>query len=197
MTHKKPLVPFGWWPGHWGLKGRTREIARAEYELDQAELEEKLLEINHRDDPDLLAQKKLELMLSSNNISPYDYARQIVILQTKESDAREIAMLDVDLKYEKISQLEYDRKKANILKEPWVSMPVINWDPNISQRTYFQLDYNEYFLEFLKANGYEGDEDTIINRWLNDICISIAEEINGLDADLITPTRRSIDTDNE
>jgi len=177
-------------PGSWGLKGKTREIAQAEYELDQGELEEKLLEINHRDDPDVLAQKKLDLMLSANNISEYDYARQTVILTTKDLEAREIAMLDVDLKYEKISQLEYDRKKANLLKEPWVSMPKIHWDPLGINRTYFELDYNDFFLDHLRSNGYEGEEDDIINQWLNDICISITEEINDMEAELITPSRR-------
>ena len=38
-------LKFGMMPGHWGLKGKTREIAKAEYELEGFELEERLLEI--------------------------------------------------------------------------------------------------------------------------------------------------------
>ena len=187
----KPFIPFWLMPGSWGLKGKTREIAQAEYELEQGDLEEKLLEINYRDDPALLERKKLDLMLSSNNLTQYDYACRVVTLTVKDPNACAIAMLDVDLKYEKISQLEYDRKKADLLKEPWVSMPIINWDPAVSTRTYFQLDYNDYFYKHLLANGYEGEEEEVVNKWLNDICISITEEINGMDGDLITPTRRA------
>ena len=36
---------FGLMPGHWGLKGKTREIAKAEYELSGYELDIALLEI--------------------------------------------------------------------------------------------------------------------------------------------------------
>ena len=38
-------LPFGTLPGHWGLKGKTREIAKAEYELEGYELKKRLLEI--------------------------------------------------------------------------------------------------------------------------------------------------------
>lgn len=188
---RKPFIPFWLMPGSWGLKGKTREIAQAEYELEQGDLEEKLLEINHRDDPELLAQKKLDLQLSFGEINQYEYDRRVVTLTVKDPNACAIAMMDVNLKYEKISQLEYDRKKADLLKEPWVSMPIINWDPAVSTRTYFQLDYNDYFYKHLLANGYEGEEEEVVNKWLNDVCISITEEINGMDGDLITPTRRA------
>ena len=38
-----PKLPFGTLPGHWGLKGKTREIAKAEYELEGYALELQLL----------------------------------------------------------------------------------------------------------------------------------------------------------
>jgi len=225
MTKRTPLIPFGFWPGSWGLKGKTREIARAEYELEQRDLEEKLLEINYGDDLDTLALKKLDLRLKfseidqyyydcavvkltepdpekqeiamldinlkHNKISQYDYDMKLVTLTKTDETQQALALLDADFKHEKITQLEYDRKRADILKEPWVSMPVINWDPAVSSRTYFQLDYNDYFYKHLLANGYDGDEDDVINKWLNDVCISITEEINGMEADLITPSRRA------
>jgi len=39
-------IPFWMLPASWGLKGKTREIAEAEYMFDGKELEEKLAEIN-------------------------------------------------------------------------------------------------------------------------------------------------------
>lgn len=191
----KPVIPFGWLPGHWGLRGKTRARAQAEYELTGEELDQKLLEIDLGDDPHKLALAMLELRLKQNKINQYDYEKyRCSLMYPEESTDKRIALLDIDLSHEKITQPVYDRKRADILKEPWVGMPRIHWDPTGSGRTWFELDYNEYFLEFLKANGYEGDnDDDMVNLWLNDICISISEEITGLDAEYITPTRRTDD----
>lgn len=46
MAKKKRLLPFGWLPGHWGLSGSMRELAKAEYELEGEELDRRKLEIN-------------------------------------------------------------------------------------------------------------------------------------------------------
>lgn len=173
---KKPLIPFGFWPGAWGLRGKTREIAQAEYELGGDVLQEKLLEINHREDPVTMSRKKLELKLSSSGISQYDYDREVATISTKDPDALVVALLDIDLQHEKITQVQYDRQRADACKEPWISMPKINWDPVNSNRTYFELDYNEYFIPYLRENGYTGTEDDILNRWLNDVCQAVATE---------------------
>ena len=53
-----------------------------------------------------------------------------------------------------------------------------------------QLDYNDYFIKFLRDNNYTGTDDEVLNHWLNDICISVIEEINGVDISMATPTRR-------
>lgn len=47
MTEKrKSRLKFGWAPGHWALKGKLRDVAKAEYELEGEALERRLLEIN-------------------------------------------------------------------------------------------------------------------------------------------------------
>jgi len=189
---KKPFIPFGWWPGHWGLKGKTREIAKAEYELSGFDLVEKLLEITYRDDPDALALAMLQAQKKHALISDHDYELASADIKYKDDEqARNLARLDADRTHGKLTQEVYDRRRADILGEPWVSMPKIHWDPTGSGRTYFELDYNESFIKLLQENGYEGDEDDIVNKWLNDVCISISEEITGLDAELVTPTRRA------
>ena len=197
MKRTKPLIPFNWLPAAWGLRGKTREIAQAEYELSGIDLEERLLEINNRENQPELLILRLDLDLKNNKITQYDYDYKKTELNKHIDDkARLVALLDVDLAHKKLTQHEYDRKRADVLEEPWVSMPVINWDPAVSNRTYFQLDYNDYFVKFLAANGYDGEEEDVINKWLNDTCLSIVEEINDMDADLVTPTRRA-DTNKE
>lgn len=42
----KRTIKFGWLPGHWGLTGKLREIAEAEYTLIGEDLDKKKIEIN-------------------------------------------------------------------------------------------------------------------------------------------------------
>ena len=46
MANRKRLLPFGWAPGHWGLAGKTRELAKAEYELEGEDLDRRRIQIN-------------------------------------------------------------------------------------------------------------------------------------------------------
>ena len=43
---KKRLIPFSWLPGHWGMNGKMRDVAQAEYELSGEDLERRMVEIN-------------------------------------------------------------------------------------------------------------------------------------------------------
>ena len=187
---KKPLSPFSWMPGSWGLKGKTREIAQAEYELSGTELEEALIRINLKHDPDGLAINLLEMRRKNGQISDYEYDISRAKLDNKDETAQSLAMLNVDLSHGKIDQPTHDKKKADLLGEPWVSMPRIHWNPLGKSRAYFEMDYNSHFIKQLRDNGYEGEESDIINQWMNDVCIGILEEINDMDVEFATPTRR-------
>ena len=218
------MIPFGFWPGSWGLKGKTREIAQAEYELSGYDLAVKLAEINNREDevslnktllainlnhgkiddynydlgiinlttiPDSLEwkQKKLELDFKYKKIDEYSYDKSIAELIESEKD-RNIAIVDVEFKHQKISENEYEKRRADILEEPWIAMPKIAWDPQDSSKTYFELDYNEAFVRYLRENGYQGTDDDCINRWLNDICYSVLEDLNQPEPELVTTIRK-------
>jgi hypothetical protein len=187
---KKPLIPFSWMPGSWGLRGKTREIAKAEYELSGPELEEAILRINLDQDPTKLALGILDMQKKNGQISEYEYDISKIKISNGEGKDRDLAILDADLSHGKIDQLAYDRKKADVLGEPWVSMPKIHWNPIGKNRAYFEIDYNAHFIEQLRKNGYDGEESDIINQWMNDVCIGILEEINDMDVEFITPTRR-------
>lgn len=66
-------LPFGWLPGHWGLKGKTREIARAEYELEGYELAKKLAQINYEHNPELLARELRRVDLNHEKITHEEF----------------------------------------------------------------------------------------------------------------------------
>jgi hypothetical protein len=187
---KKPLIPFGWMPGHWGLKGTTREIAKAEYELSGVDLDLRLAEI--RFDPKAFAVERLAILRRYDLITVEEFEKQVTDLaEFDDPKKKDLARLDLDLKHKKITQDQYDRKKADILGEAWVSMPRIHWNPMGKNRAYFEMDYNEHFIKQLRDSGYEGDDTEIVNQWMNDVCIAVLEETNGMDVEYATPSRRS------
>ena len=95
MTKRKRIFPFGWAPAHWGMEGKLREIAKAEYELNGEELARSKVQINigERTDDDV----KIELIkldYKYNQIDKVEHEKQIatvigepwVIIKTLETD---------------------------------------------------------------------------------------------------------------
>lgn len=176
MSKKK--IPFHLLPASWGLKGKTRKIAEAEYLYTGYELDIALANINFENEKE----RDLEIIsvdLKHQKIDEYEADRRKARLLNKDTDDKtvELAMLDVDLKHSKLSQQEYDRKKADVIGEPYMAMPKISWDPSDPSKTFFELDYNEHFINFLEKNGYAGTEEEVINKWLNDVCNSVLDEM--------------------
>ena len=72
-----------------------------------------------------------------------------------------------------------DKEKAlaNVDNEPWVK--VLNVDvneENVSQG-FFELDWNEQFVEMLVENGYTGNSsEETVNAWFTDVCRGIIRE---------------------
>lgn len=165
-------------PGHWGLKGKTRLRAQAEYELSGMELDMRLAEIDHDDDPTKLELARLDIKLKHKQIDLYEYDVQYNTIKLKDDPLIAEVLLDLELKHHRCNQSEHDRKLADLRSEPWVSMPDIKWDPNDPSRSYFELDYNDHFVNFLIANKYMGaTSDEIVEKWLTEVCRSVASEM--------------------
>lgn len=190
----KPKIPFGWWPGHWGLTGKTRERAQAEYELSGLDLDLRLAEIDH-DDPKAQQLAKLDVRLKHKQIDAYDYDVQYNQLRLEGDPLLDEVLLDIELKHHRISKQEHDRKRADLRSEPWVNMPDIKWDPSDPSRSYFELDYNEHFVTFLRNNGYKGvSDDQVVESWLTEVCRAVAMEMAQSDpafvSDAVVPVQR-------
>jgi len=190
----KSKIPFGLMPGHWGLKGKTRLRAQAEYELSGMELDMRLAEIDHDD----LVQRELaqlDIKLKHKQIDLYDYDVQYNTIRLKDDALLPEVLLDIELKHHRISKSEHDRKLADIRSEPWVNMPDIKWDPSDPSRSYFELDYNEHFVQFLRNNGYKGvSDDQIVESWLTEVCRAVAMDLAQEDpafvSDAVVPVQR-------
>lgn len=204
-------IPFNLLPASWGLRGKSREIAEAEYYLSGKELELKLAEIQEDDH----VQRELRILKIQNKygelnnldlalkiveltetdqitkqskiltvkhehglISDYDLDVELAkILFEKDSKELSLELLKIDKRHHKIETQEYEKRIADINEEPWVAMPNIRWDPADPTQSYFELDYNDYFVTYLKSNGYEGLTDQIVvEKWLNDVCRSVAQD---------------------
>lgn len=76
----KLLVPFWMLPASWGLKGKTREIAEAEYYFNGQELEEKLAEIN-ANTPEEKEIAKLAVKLKHEEISQDAYDKSVATIK--------------------------------------------------------------------------------------------------------------------
>ncbi len=175
-------LPFGWLPGHIGLKGKTREIAKAEYELSGFELEKKLLEIKKDDfrDDDEYTKTGWEIQLKYNKIDQSAYHRLLLTL-IEDDTKRSLAELDLDHKEGKIPELDYAKKHATLTGEPWVTVINMDFTKGHALEGSFELDWNELFVKKLESEGYSGPTpDNVVNQWFMEVCRNIAmEEFDG------------------
>lgn len=177
----KKLIPFSLYPYSWGMKGKTRDIAEAEYSLTGYELEQRLLDIKQDEyEPNEFKKKSLEIKKKWNKIDDSTYYRSLAEL-IEDKTQRELSLVDIDFRENKISEIEHSKKVATIKGEHWVR--VINMDFNhaSSLEGSFELDWNDLFLDKLKSEGYVGhNPDDIVNQWFISICRNVAmEEFDG------------------
>ncbi len=68
------------------------------------------------------------------------------------------------------------KERATRKKEPWVSVLNTHVNKENIRNGFFELDWNEYFVQQLKQEGYgvDGDkEEEIVDRWFRELCANI------------------------
>ena len=183
-------IPFSWLPASWGLRGKSRELAEAEYYLSGYELDIAKARIGHGLESPEFTKSVLNIDLAYGKISAYDHDIRLAEINNADEVALSLAKLDVDLKHNRVSAQEHERKTADIKNEPYMAMPKISWDPVDPSKTFFELDYNDAFVQSLRANSYQGTDEDVINRWLNDVCNSILSEMAPTDPEFVSNVRR-------
>ncbi len=174
-------LKFGILPGHWGLSGKTRAIAKAEYELEGFELDKELLRINE----DLFSEKEFrtktaDLLYKYGKIDKAQQMRMLVAL-IENVEQRELASLELDYKEGLITDTEYNKKVATLKKEPWITVLNVGFGGKAALEGSFELDWNEFFITELESKGYVGPTpDSIVNQWFMEVCRNVAmEEFDG------------------
>ena len=172
---------FGLLPGHWGLAGKTRDIAQAEYELTGYELAKRLLEIRQSDlDEDDYKKKMWDLELKYEKITQAQYHRWLTDLIT-DPKQKELAILELDHREGKITELAYSKQTATLQGEPWVIVLNMDFGGKSALEGSFELDWNDHFVAKLILEGYQGPTpDNIVNQWFMEVCRNVAmEEFDG------------------
>ena len=91
----------------------------------------------------------------------------------KELEEKELAILE-----------KTDPKAAATKrKEPWVNVLDMQVNEENIRNGFFELDWNEFFIQELVKNGYgtiSDPEEEIVDRWFRDIVFNMLQE-EGLD----------------
>ncbi|AUS03066.1 hypothetical protein NVP2275O_485 [Vibrio phage 2.275.O._10N.286.54.E11] len=175
---QKPLIPFSWMPGSWGLKGTTRDRAKAEYELDGYELEIALAKIDFNGKE--LETAILEIDYKHNKIDDEKYEAQKIEMM---DDSKEKQLLAVEslLKFGHITDVEARKRHATISGEPFFDFDVVLVDGELE----IEVEYNQLFVEHIRQFGYDDElESDAIDAYISDLGrkISQTEDEQLLDA---------------
>ena len=69
---------------------------------------------------------------------------------------------------------KYDKEEATEAKEPWVNVIKMGIDPENVVQGYFELDWNDEFVQYLMSQGIAGDSDEdVVNKWFNAVCRTV------------------------
>jgi len=79
--------------------------------------------------------------------------------------------------------LEAEKELANKAGEPWVAVLDTQVNPDNIRNGFFELDWNNEFIEQLLDAGYKGESnEEIVDQWFRTIIVQMLEE-EGLDTD--------------
>lgn len=192
---KKRLIPFNLLPASWGLVGKTRAIAEAEYYYTGEDLERALVPIQYPDpaDAQLATREVLRIDHKYGKLSEYDYQDHLITLDAASPEDADLRRLKLKLDHGKMSVTEYDRSVADIKAEPWVNIVKMELNEKNATAGYVELDWNDHFIRMLSDSGYVGrsDED-IVNKWFNDVCKTVLiQEKADLDYGLVRQEERT------
>jgi hypothetical protein len=103
---------------------------------------------------------------------------RVRIAAEAENDRKRLEEVELEL-LKKKDPKEYATRK----KEPWVSVLDVKVNKENVRNGFFEMDWNEYFIQDLIRAGYglEADpEEEIVDRWFRDIVFNMLSE-EGLD----------------
>jgi len=96
----KKIIPFNWYPAHWGLQGKAKEIAQAEFEFDGVELLRKKIDININErNVKEMKLAHLELDHRHEKITDYAYAKAVIKTNVNNNTKEQVKIDLLELKH--------------------------------------------------------------------------------------------------
>jgi hypothetical protein len=157
-------------------KGRDRQIALLAVELKHDRIEQydhdvKVAELLHSEGA-ARERAMLDIKHSHSMIDDFDYEVLVAQMDHADGKERDIAVLAVQYRHGKIDSHQMEKEAATLEERPWVRVIDSGFDPDQGpQGVYFEFDWNEYMILYLRMNGYTGpSEAAIIDNWFTDLC---------------------------
>ena len=179
-------------PKNWFLSKKEKQKLDARRRYYGENLDRALLDIQHEDKKSLPYRfDSLLLDKKYGRINEENYDRRMAKLGidtekerseaplTDEQYEQKLAManLDLDRKYKMVDDQEYERNKATINKEPYVTVVKVHFEEDKPNDGFFELDWNDLFVEKLIAAGYKGKtKELVVKEWFDALCNNIARE---------------------
>ena len=121
--------------------------------------------------------KEKKIAEAKHNLAGEQLERRLVELQDIDDKDRQLKILDIDRRYGKLSELEFNKQSATIKEEPYVGVVNTHFNPKDPKNGFFELDWNQSFIDMLSKAGYSGvSDDEIVNKWFDDLCKGIVLE---------------------
>ena len=62
-------------------------------------------------------------------------------------------------------------------KGPWVTVVEVHFDKDNPTKGYFELDWNDKFVDSLYESGYSGrNAEEVVDQWFNDLCRGVISD---------------------
>jgi hypothetical protein len=75
----------------------------------------------------------------------------------------------------------HPKEEATLNKKPWVGVLDTHINLENPRNGFFELDWNDYFIDQLRVAGYKGETDEeLVDQWFKDLCRNVLAE-EGLD----------------
>ena len=84
----------------------------------------------------------------------------------------------MNMKVKKTTKSKAKKKIAkNKSEQPWVKVLNMNVNQDNPRNGFFELDWNDEFVNMLKQHGYQGEtQEEIVDRWFQTLCRTIGNE---------------------
>lgn len=162
-----------------------RKIALSEIKLKYGEISDyehamACVKIKHKPKTEDYIRAVIDVEYKFGNIDEYERDLRLCEVEYEEGLERSLAKLEIDYAHNKVDKLGYDKEKATLKNEPWIDVIDHGFNPELGiNGVYFEFDWNDHWILYLRANGYRGATETeVVDNWFSDVCKSTGASVN-------------------